>query len=452
MLGALATFSALFLGIGLMMAGNGLQGSLLGLRASLEGFDTTVLGMVMSGYFVGFLAGSLYAPRVLRRVGHIRVFAALASLASAAILVHSVFIDPWVWGGMRVVTGFSYAGLYIVCESWLNDMSDNDNRGRLLAIYMVVQMGAMSGGQFLLGLSDPSGANLFMLIAVLVSLAVLPLCLSATRAPDISAPAAMSFRELFEVSPLGTIGIFMAGIASGALFGFGAVYAQRIGLTVNEISTFVAAIFLGGMILQFPIGRFSDIFDRRIVIMIATLVAAAVTVAALFVPVPPPIEPMRPMAAERVVWPVIALAALIGGLSMPHYSLFTAHVNDRVPTSKMIAASSGLVFLYGAGAIIGPNLAGVFMKALGPVGFFVTIGVVHAAIGVLTFFRISRRPAPTVEEQSGFVAMPIRGTQYASQMPTGWDVDDHLDESEDDAEPAFMLGDESEIEAETSGP
>ena len=449
MLGALASFSALFIGIGLMMAGNGLQGSLLGLRASLEGFDTNVLGIVMSGYFAGFLFGSLYAPRVLKRVGHIRVFAALASLASAAILVHSVFIDPWVWGAMRVVTGFCYAGLYIVCESWLNDMSDNQNRGRLLAIYMVVQMAALSGGQFLLGLSDPSGANLFMLIAVLVSLAVLPLCLSASRAPDISAPDAMSFRELFNVSPLGTIGIFMAGIANGALFGFGAIYAQRAGLTVPEISTFVAAIFLGGMVLQWPIGRFSDILDRRHVIMTVTFAAAAVAAAALFVPTPPPLDPLRPMAAERVVWPIIALAAAVGGLSMPHYSLFTAHVNDRVPSSKMISASSGLVFLNGAGAILGPNLAGVFMGTMGPVGFFVTLAVVHTGIGLLTFFRISRRSAPTPDEQADFVAMPFRGTQYASQMPTGWDSDEDLEGDFTDGEPALGIGDdESETEAQ----
>ncbi|ANK81480.1 MAG: hypothetical protein TEF_12250 [Rhizobiales bacterium NRL2] len=452
MLGALLSLSALFIGIGLMMAGNGLQGSLLGLRGSLEGFDTAVLGIVMSGYFMGFLAGSLYAPRVVKRVGHIRVFAALASLASAAILVHSIFIDPWVWGAMRVVTGFCYAGLYIVCESWLNDMSDNQNRGRLLAIYMVVQMGAMSGGQFLLGLSDPSGANLFMLIAVLVSLAVLPLCLSATRAPDISAPEAMSFRELFQASPLGTIGIFMSGIANGALFGFGAIYAQRAGLTVGEISTFVAAIFLGGMLLQFPIGRFSDIFDRRIVIMAATLAASVAAASALFVPTPAPLDPMGPVTEERLVWPILALAVLIGGLSMPHYSLFTAHVNDRVPTAKMISASSGLVFLNGAGAILGPNIAAAFMGALGPVGFFVTIAVVHAAIGMLTFFRISRRAAPTPDEQADFVAMPMRGTQYASQMPTGWDSDETPEQSDDDAEPAMIFDDESEPEDQPAGP
>lgn len=438
MAGAFASFSALFFGIALMMAGNGLQGSLLGLRASLEGFDTNVLGFVMSGYFVGFLAGSLFAPRVVARVGHIRVFAALASLASISILVHSVFIDPWVWGAMRIVTGFCYAGLYIVSESWLNDMSDNANRGRLLSIYMVVQMGAVAGGQYLLGVSDPSGANLFMLIAVLVSLAVLPLCLSASRTPDFSTPETMSFRELFRLSPLGSAGMVMSGVANGALFGFGAVYAQRAGFTITEISTFMAVMFLGGMVLQWPIGRVSDMIDRRLVILFVTIAATLVAAVAAILPEPAPLS-VQPGGEERVIWPILAAAALFGGLSIPHYSLFTAHVNDRVPIRKMVAASSALVFLNGVGAIAGPNIAALLMGQAGPSGFFITLAGVHAAIGLMTGFRMLRRRAPQPAEQADFVAMPLRGTAIASQMPEGWGPDDTEEMSDDDSEPAAAI-------------
>lgn len=438
MAGAFASFSALFFGIALMMAGNGLQGSLLGLRASLEGFDTNVLGFVMSGYFVGFLAGSLFAPRVVARVGHIRVFAALASLASISILVHSVFIDPWVWGAMRIVTGFCYAGLYIVSESWLNDMSDNANRGRLLSIYMVVQMGAVAGGQYLLGVSDPSGANLFMLIAVLVSLAVLPLCLSASRTPDFSTPETMSFRELFRLSPLGSAGMVMSGVANGALFGFGAVYAQRAGFTITEISTFMAVMFLGGMVLQWPIGRVSDMIDRRLVILFVTIAATLVAAVAAMLPEPAPLS-VQPGGEERVIWPILAAAALFGGLSIPHYSLFTAHVNDRVPIRKMVAASSALVFLNGVGAIAGPNIAALLMGEAGPSGFFITLAGVHAAIGLMTGFRMLRRRAPQPAEQADFVAMPLRGTAIASQMPEGWGPDDTEEVSDDDSEPAAAI-------------
>jgi MFS family permease len=440
MAGALASFSALFFGIALMMAANGLQGSLLGLRASIEGFDTSVLGIVMSGYFVGFLAGSLFAPRVVSKVGHVRVFAALASLASISILVHSVFIDPWVWGGMRIVTGFCYAGLYIVAESWLNDMSDNANRGKMLSVYMVVQMGAVAGGQYLLGLSDPSGANLFMLIAVLVSLAVLPLCLSASRTPDFSAPEAMSFKELFRLSPLGSSGMVMSGVANGALFGFGAIYAQRAGFTVPEISTFMAAMFLGGMVLQWPIGRMSDRMDRRFVIMIVTTAATIVAFGASLIPEPAPLN-MQPGggAEDRVIWPILGAAALFGGLSIPHYSLFTAHVNDRVPIRKMVAASSALVFLNGAGAIVGPNLAALMMGQFGPSGFFLTLAGVHGVIAIMTGLRMFRRSAPKPAEQGDFVAMPLRATQIASQMPQGWGPDDVEETSDDDAEPAAAM-------------
>lgn len=439
MAGAFASFSALFFGIALMMAGNGLQGSLLGLRASIEGFDTNVLGIVMSGYFVGFLAGSLYAPRVVSKVGHIRVFAALASLASISILVHSVFIDPWVWGGMRIVTGFCYAGLYIVAESWLNDMSDNANRGKLLSIYMVVQMGAVAGGQYLLGISDPSGANLFMLIAVLVSLAVLPLCLSASRTPDFSAPEAMSFRELFRLSPLGSGGMVLSGVANGALFGFGAVYAQRAGFTVTEISTFMAAMFLGGMVLQWPIGRMSDRMDRRLVIMAVTTAATIVAVGASLIPEPAPLNVQPGGGEDRMIWPILAAAALFGGLSIPHYSLFTAHVNDRVPIKKMVAASSALVFLNGVGAIMGPNLAAFLMGHFGPSGFFLTLAGVHGAIGLMTGLRMLRRAAPKPVDQGDFVAMPLRATQIASQMPQGWGPDDVEEATGDDAEPAVGM-------------
>ncbi|WP_416896917.1 MAG: MFS transporter [Minwuia sp.] len=443
MAGALASFSALFFGIALMMMGNGLQGSLLGLRASIENFDTAVLGVVMSGYFVGFLAGSLYAPRVVAKVGHIRVFAALASLASISILVHSVFIDPWVWGAMRVITGFCYAGLYIVAESWLNDMSDNANRGRLLSIYMVVQLGAVAGGQFLLGLADPSGANLFMLIAVLVSLAVLPLCLSASKTPDFSTPEAMGFRELFRLSPLGSLGMVLSGVANGVIFGFGAVYAQRAGLTVNEIATFVAAMFLGGMVLQWPIGRMSDRIDRRVVILAVTIGAAVVAAVAAMLPEPAPLS-MQPGGEVRVIWPIMAAAAVFGGLSIPHYSLFTAHVNDRVPARKMVAASSALVFLHGVGAIAGPNLAALIMGRAGPSGFFITLAGVHAVIGLLAGYRMLRRSAPAPVDQSDFVAMPLRATQIASQMPDGWGPDDVEDASDDDSEPAISMPDDGE--------
>ncbi|MBC8240713.1 MAG: MFS transporter, partial [Alphaproteobacteria bacterium] len=216
---------ALFLGLGLIMLGNGLQGSLLGLRASLEGFGVTATGLVMSGYFIGLLAGAAIMPKLVARVGHVRSFGAMASLASTSILVHVVVIDPWIWWGMRFVTGFAYAGLYIVTESWLNDASENSTRGQLLSFYMLISLGGMAGGQFMLNIANPSSYELFVLISLLVSIAVIPILLSVSKAPDFNTSESVGILQLYQVSPLGVFGMLVNGIMMGAIFGMGAVYA-----------------------------------------------------------------------------------------------------------------------------------------------------------------------------------------------------------------------------------
>ncbi len=212
---------ALFLGIAMIMLGNGLQGSLLGLRATVEGFATATTGFVMSAYYVGFLLGSSLTPKLVKRVGHIRVFTALASMASAAVLLHAVFTTPAAWTAMRIVTGFSYAGLYVVAESWLNDRATNETRGQLLSVYMVIMVGGMGSGQLLLNVADPAGFELFILVSVLVSAALVPIALTAFAAPDFAAPSHVGVKQLYEISPLGVFGAFGTGIAHGAAFGMG---------------------------------------------------------------------------------------------------------------------------------------------------------------------------------------------------------------------------------------
>jgi len=258
---------ALFLGLGLIMLGNGLQGSLLGLRASMEGFGVTTTGLVMSGYFIGMLVGATIVPKIVTRVGHVRSFGAMASLASTSILLHAVIIDPWVWWLMRCVTGIAYAGLYIVAESWLNDASENETRGQLLSFYMLISLGGMAGGQFMLNIAAPSSYELFVLISVLVSIAVIPILLSVSRAPEFNTSENVGIRQLFQVSPLGVSGMFMNGVMMGAVFGMGAVYAAEIGLSVGQISLFMGALVLGGVFLQYPLGKASDVIGRRWVII-----------------------------------------------------------------------------------------------------------------------------------------------------------------------------------------
>ncbi|MBK1670652.1 hypothetical protein CKO28_21765 [Rhodovibrio sodomensis] len=280
MLAAIRSSWPLFLGVALMMLGNGLQTSLLGVRAGLESFATSATGVIMSMYFVGFLAGSLLVPRMIGTVGHVRVFAALASIASTATLIHTIFVEPATWAVMRSVTGFAFAGLFIVAESWLNDRATNQTRGSLLAVYMVVLMGGTAGGQLLLNLDDPTRFQLFALVSVLISLSLVPLLLSATPAPAIRMPEKVGLLQLYRASPLGVVGCFGTGVAHGAALGMGAVYAGAAGFSVAEISAFMGAVYLGGMLAQGPIGVLSDRFDRRLVLTVTTLAASGAAIAA----------------------------------------------------------------------------------------------------------------------------------------------------------------------------
>jgi MFS family permease len=382
---------ALLLGVGLLMLGNGLQSSLLGVRAAEEAFGNTVTGLVMSAYFVGFLAGSTLTPRKLRDVGHIRVFAALASLTSVAILIHVLFIDPWVWAAMRLITGFAYAGLYVVTESWLNGHTGNHLRGRLLAFYMVISYLGMGGGQLLLNLADPNGVILFLVVSILVSLALVPILLSYTPQPDASQPEAMSLKRLYRLSPLGTLGCLLTGIANGSVFGMGAVFATGSGLPVDQVAAFMGAFILGGALLQWPLGKLSDKTDRQVVIMVVAGLATALALLGLLV---------------DGAGPLTLLGVLLGGTTLTLYSLFLACANDVLTPSQTVAASSSLVLALGIGAILGPLSTGVLMDWLGPEGFLWVLALTHAAIVAFGGYCLVRHPAAASEKQGHYVAVP----------------------------------------------
>jgi len=403
MMAAVRSCWALLLGIALMMLGNGLQGSLLGIRASLEGFPTTATGILMSGYFAGFLGGSVLAPKLVARVGHVRVFAALASLASSAILIHIVWIDPATWTVIRLVTGFCYAGLYVVAESWLNDQATNQTRGQLLSIYMVVMLGGAAAGQGLLNVADPAGVNLFILVSILVSLSLIPMLLSTGPTPPFAAPRPVGIRELYRVSPTGVVGYFGAMMASGAYFGMGAVYGREIGLSVRDISVFVSLILLGGMFLQWPLGRLSDAWDRRQVLTAVTFLAALFAL-------------LASVAAERSLLALFALTALFGGTTLPMYSLCIAYTNDYLERDQIVQASGTLVLIGGIGAVFGPISAAVAMQGFGPRGFFWWLATIHAAIGAFALYRMTRRPALPRAEQGTYLAVAHRVTPVASAL------------------------------------
>ncbi|WNK20004.1 MFS transporter [Halomonas piscis] len=382
---------ALLLGVGLLMLGNGLQGSLLGVRAAEEAFGNSVTGVVMSAYFVGFLAGSTLTPRKLRDVGHVRVFAALASVTSVAILVHALFIDPWVWAAMRALTGFTYAGLYVVSESWLNGHAGNHLRGRLLAFYMVITYLGMGGGQLMLSLADPNEVTLFLVVSVLVSVALVPILLSYTPQPDTGQPESMSLRRLYRLSPLGTLGCLLTGIANGSVFGMGAVFANASGLGVKQVAVFMGAFILGGALLQWPLGKLSDKTDRQAVIMVVAGLATALALLGLY----------AGGAAQLTL-----LGVLLGGTTLTLYSLFLACANDVLSPSQTVAASSSLVLALGIGAILGPLSTGLLMEWLGPDGFLWDLALIHAAIVVFGVYCLIRHPASSADDQGHYVAVP----------------------------------------------
>lgn len=380
MLKVLGSSWPLLAGVMLLMVGNGIQGSLLGIRGTLEGFSTFEMSFVMAGYFLGFLGGSRLAPVLIRRVGHVRVFAALGSLISAVLVLYPVAPEVWSWTAMRVLIGFCFSGVYVTAESWLNNASSNETRGQALSAYMIVQMIGIIASQVLLNVGDPSGFLPFILPSVLVSLAFLPILLSATPAPVFDTTQRMGFGRLFKVSPLGCAGMLLTGGVYAAMMGMAGVWGMTVGLTVPQISVFVGAMYAGGLVLQYPVGWLSDRMDRRRLILMLSLAGAGVMAGAALMP--------------AVFWLLVLMAFLLGGIVNPLYALLIAHTNDFLPKEEMAGASAGLLFLNGLGAVAGPLATGWMMGWMGPAGFFVFIAWLLALLAVYVLWRMTRRDTP----------------------------------------------------------
>jgi MFS family permease len=381
----------LLLGMGLLMLGAGLQGTLIGLRATLEGFPTLVIGVVMSCYYIGYIGGSFGAPSLVQRVGHIRVFAALTSIASVTILLQAMFVDAVAWAVLRLLSGFCFAGIYIVAESWLNDRADNQTRGRVLAVYMFVLYLGLGAGQFLLNAADPAGPMLFLGTSVLISIAVVPMSLSVQHAPEFQKTQWTGIREVFHASPMGVVGVITSGILTGALFSIGPVYAKLLGFSAPGISTFMGVSILAAVATQLPIGRTSDHFDRRTVLIVVC------TLAALF-------------ATGAVLWGdtsrtlLFTLAACYGGIVLTLYSLSLSHINDHLDPTQMVSASASVILLNGLGSVTGPLLFSALMQMFGPSAYFAGMAALTGGLALYAFWRKSRSaPVPT-EQKVPFVS------------------------------------------------
>lgn len=393
MLQVLSSAWALLLGMGLLMVGNGLQGTLLGVRGQIEGFTTLEMSFVMSAYFIGFLGGSRMAPELIRRVGHVRVFAALASFISAVMILYPAFANPVAWWVGRVIIGFCFSGVYVTAESWLNNAADNANRGKALSLYMIVQMIGVVSAQGLLLLGDPSGYETFVIASVIISISFAPILLSISPTPAFETAKPMSLRKILTISPLGCVGMFLLGGVFSSQFGMTAVYGAQAGLSLAQISAFVAMFYLGAMLCQYPLGWLSDRMDRRLLI--------------LFVALGGGVGSMIGMLFGDDYMMLLFAAFLIGGLSNPLYSLLIAHTNDFLEHDDMAAASGGLVFINGLGAIAGPLITGWLMGAdvLGPRGLFLFMGTLLFVLAAYAGYRATKRAAVPIEDTGTLAPM-----------------------------------------------
>ncbi len=387
---AIAPVSALLLSVAILLMGNGLQGTLLPVRAQIEAFSTYQIGILGSAYFLGFAAGCLLGPFMVRRVGHIRAFAAMVSIASTTVLAHSVLLDPFVWWPLRAVTGFCFAVLYMIIESWLNERATNENRGLVFSVYTIINLTVLTIGQMMMVLGKPSDFLLFAVSSILVSLAAVPVAMTKSQAPAPLVKVRVRIKYLYGISPVGAAGSFVVGLTNGSFWSLAPFYAQLSGANTAGIALFMSTAVIAGAAGQWPLGRLSDRWERRKVIVIASVGAAAAGLGLGLL--------VHGWTPEMFV-----LSMLFGAFALPLYALCAAHMNDFVEAGGFVEASSGLLLLYAGGAVVGPIVASAAMRGMGPGGLFVFTAAVHAAMAGFAIYRMTLRAAPPESARGKFV-------------------------------------------------
>ena len=402
----LTSIWALLVGIVLIMLGNGMHFTLIGLRGGIEGFSATELSIVTSGYFVGFLSGARYTPSLIRNVGHVRVFAALGSFMSAGLIAFPLLTEPWAWTLLRLLVGFCMSGIYVTAESWLNDASTNETRGKVLSAYMIAQTLGIIGAQALLTLGDAGTSVLFIGASILVSISFAPILLTASRTPETELTRPMPLKELFVGSPLGTVGMILLGSAYATQSGMGAVFGTLIGMTKSQIALFVAMLFTGALLFQYPIGWLSDRIDRRQIIFAASAIGAA--------------SSLLGWMTGGGLWPLMISAFFVGGITTPLYALLLAHTNDFLAPEDMPAASGGLVFTFGIGAIVGPLVTGWAMERSSPIAFWLVLAVTFAGIAVYALYRMTQRSALPASQTESYIGVVPTTSPVAVEAASVW--------------------------------
>tara|TARA_Y100000817_G_C16828610_1_gene532400 strand:- start:253 stop:1575 length:1323 start_codon:yes stop_codon:yes gene_type:complete len=422
---------ALFTGFGMIIISHGFQGNLLGIRAVLEDFNYIATGTMMSGYFIGYFIGANMVPNLVSKVGHIRVFAAFASIASLSALVHAVFVDPYVWTVSRFLTGFSMIGIFIIVESWLNDRATNKTRGKVLSLYMLVTYLGMSLGNLLLNVSSPKNYEPFIMISLLFSIALVPILLTKRKPPKFKKTSSIKIKELFKISPFGSFSTFCSGFIFSAMLTMLSVYAVTMNLNVFEISILLVGVTLAGALFQWPIGSLSDNYDRRLVIIGCCLFASIFTILSILYSG----LSFNNLLTEEMLrfnyytvgtgmdkTKLFIFIILLAGMILPLFSLNLALVNDYIPKEKFVAAGGGLNIIFGLGAIGGPIICSILMSWLGPNGFFIHLLFFLIGISIFGIFRLTRRKYEDNPE-STFTPLPKDITPLGIELDPDTGVD-----------------------------
>ncbi len=400
MLHILVSILSLLLASAILLFGVGLQGTLIALRAGVEGFPVDITGLIMAAYFIGYVAGTYICPWLIRQFGHIRSYAILATIASAAAIAFPLFTIPTIWFLLRMITGVCIVGLFMVIESWLNEIAPSESRGRFFAVYMLITLLAMAFGQFLLLAGEIRDFDLFAITTILISLALVPVAMTRVRQPEPIESPPLYFATLYRNSPLGVVGTLAAGMVNGAFWGMGPVFASGIGLSELHIALFISLTVVGGALLQWPVGMLSDRFDRRSVLTVSTLLGGGVALLMHYL--------LTPYPGSLV--PLLG-GFIFGTFAFSLYALSVAHVNDRLEAGQALNGARGLLQLYGIGAAIGPILAGYTMQHFGAASLLLFFAICMLLFGLFALIRMRISDAPPVEEQGEY--QPI---QHASPV------------------------------------
>ena len=397
-----APIAALLLSVAFLLMGNGLQGTLLPVRANLEAFGAVDIGVLGSAYFLGFALGCLHGPRVVRRAGHIRTFTAMVAIASCVVLAHALVVNSVVWWVLRAATGYCFAVLYMVIESWLNEKSTNENRGLVFSIYTIINLTVITLGQMMLVLDEPSDFPLFAVASILVSVAAVPIALTTAAAPAPIASVKIRLRHLYQKSPVGVVGCLAVGLANGSFWALGPLFAQGDGGTAGDVAIFMSVAVIAGAIGQWPLGWLSDRRDRRNVIVFACLGAAIAAFGMVFL-------------TKVWVLAVFAFAFLFGLFAFPLYALSVAHMNDFVDPEGYVEAAGGLLLIYAMGAVAGPLLASLAVRLTDLSGLFAFTALVHLVTAGFAIYRMRQR-APAPQEEHIHFADALRVAQTVSNV------------------------------------